>query len=123
MIDREDVRRLASAVASGEIDFSQGQLLDDFIAKCVAFTGMPAIVAETIALRAMMCPDAFPVTLPLLRERSQKWRPWRAYALLHLSLTGQAHGRQGQLSVSPDSPSRAMNRRARHRGRRIMRRC
>jgi AraC family transcriptional regulator of adaptative response / DNA-3-methyladenine glycosylase II len=90
VIDREDVRRLASAVAAGEIDFSQGQLLDDFIAKCVAFTGMPAIVAETIALRAMMSPDAFPVTSPLLRERSQKWRPWRAYALLHLSLARQS---------------------------------
>jgi AraC family transcriptional regulator, regulatory protein of adaptative response / DNA-3-methyladenine glycosylase II len=88
-IDRDDVRRLARAVTAGAIGFGQGQLLDDFIARCVAFTGMPAVVAETIALRAMVSPDAFPVTLPLLRAHSQKWRPWRAYALLHLSLTGQ----------------------------------
>jgi AraC family transcriptional regulator of adaptative response / DNA-3-methyladenine glycosylase II len=101
-IDRGDVRRLAGAVATGAIEFSQGQLLDDFIAKCVAFTGMSAIVAETIALRAMMSPDAFPVTLPLLRERGQKWRPWRAYALLHLSLAGQCHGRHGTTCAIAD---------------------
>jgi AraC family transcriptional regulator, regulatory protein of adaptative response / DNA-3-methyladenine glycosylase II len=92
--ERQDVRRLARAVAAGAIGFGQGQTLDDFVATCVAFTGMSVIVAETIALRSMMSPDAFPVALPLLRAHSQKWRPWRAYALLHISLTGQtAFGR------------------------------
>jgi len=102
-IERDDVRRLARAVAAGAIDFSQGQLLDDFIAKCVAFTGMSAVVAETIALRAMMSPDAFPVALPQLRERNQKWRPWRAYALLHLSLT--AHWAVGRSNFPISRPS------------------
>jgi AraC family transcriptional regulator of adaptative response / DNA-3-methyladenine glycosylase II len=88
-IDREDVRRLARAVMAGAIGFAQGQLLEDFIATCVAFSGMSALVAETVALRAMVSPDAFPVALPLLRAHSTKWRPWRAYALLHISLTGQ----------------------------------
>jgi hypothetical protein len=46
---------------------------------------MSAPVAESIAMRAIVSPDAFPVQSQSLRARSAKWRPWRAYALLHVS--------------------------------------
>ena len=64
--------------------------------------GIGPWTAECIALRALRDPDAFPSTdlgvrrtlthlagpdaarTPALTARSEHWRPWRAYATLHL---------------------------------------
>jgi AraC family transcriptional regulator, regulatory protein of adaptative response / DNA-3-methyladenine glycosylase II len=42
-----------------------------------------------IIMRALSWPDAFPIAAGELAStsivaRAEKWRPWRAYALLHL---------------------------------------
>lgn len=45
---------------------------------------------QTIALRALAAPDAFPAEPPRLRAaltRAEAWRPWRAYAAEHLLLS------------------------------------
>jgi len=93
------VRAVATAVAEGRLDFHAGQRLDAFIARCVALPGIGPWTAHYIALRALALPDAFPAGDLVLQQvlggdtrlserateaRSQAWRPWRAYAVLHL---------------------------------------
>jgi AraC family transcriptional regulator of adaptative response / DNA-3-methyladenine glycosylase II len=74
------------------------------IAKFTALPGIGAWTAHYIALRALRDPDAFPAadiglqralagpggirpSANALEARSQAWRPWRAYAALHLWTT------------------------------------
>lgn len=84
------VRRLCAAVRDDALSFGPGQLLDDFVARCTALTGMCAATAESLAWRTMIDPDAFPVESLIanqdvaesLRRRAPRWRPWRAYALM-----------------------------------------
>ena len=95
------VRALAAACASGQLDFGPGQALEDFVARCVALPGIGPWTAQYIALRGLGQPDAFPAGDLVLQQvlghaqgqrlserateaRSQSWRPWRAYAVLHL---------------------------------------
>lgn len=92
----ESVRALARAVADGRL------LLDppvDVARMREALCELPGIgpwTAEYVAMRALRDPDAFPHSdLGLMRaldvdkpaallSRAQAWRPWRAYAALHL---------------------------------------
>ncbi len=95
------VRALAAAVADGRLSFAGGQRLDDFVARATALPGIGAWTAQYIAMRGMALPDAFPAGDLVLQQRlapagvarlserateahSQAWRPWRAYAVLHL---------------------------------------
>jgi 3-methyladenine DNA glycosylase/8-oxoguanine DNA glycosylase len=95
----ETLRTVACAVIEGRIEFRPGQRLDDFIEKLTALPGIGSWTAHYVAMRALNHPDAFPAgDLVVQRvlgngkrlseretlERSQKWRPWRAYAVLHL---------------------------------------
>jgi len=73
------------------------------IARLTALPGIGAWTAHYIALRALRDPDAFPAadiglqralatdgirpSTAAMEERSQAWRPWRAYAALHLWTT------------------------------------
>ncbi|MGH8179227.1 MAG: DNA-3-methyladenine glycosylase 2 family protein [Steroidobacter sp.] len=90
------VRYLSEAIRDETLGFGAGQLLDDFVNRCVTLTGMSVTAAEATALRAIGNPDAFPVESHVssnrraqaLRARSSKWRPWRAYALAHLIASG-----------------------------------
>lgn len=93
------VRGVALAVAEGRLDFSAGQRLESFVERCVALPGIGPWTAHYMALRALALPDAFPAGDLVLQQvlggqtrlserateaRSQAWRPWRAYAVLHL---------------------------------------
>jgi len=93
------LRSLASAVLNGSVGFQVGQLLDDFVANFNALPGIGAWTAHYVALRALSHPNAFPAGDLVLQQvlglgkrlgireteaRSQSWRPWRAYAVLHL---------------------------------------
>ncbi len=93
------VRAVAAAVAEGRLDFGAGQRLDSFVERCIALPGIGPWTAQYIALRALALPDAFPAGDLVLQQvlggdsrlserateaRSQAWRPWRAYAVLHL---------------------------------------
>lgn len=93
------LRALAAAVADGVVDFSAGQRLDEFVAHLCALPGIGPWTAHYVAMRALGHPDAFPAGDLILRQvlgagtaisereceaRSQAWRPWRAYAVLHL---------------------------------------
>ncbi len=87
------INALADAVASGEVDLTAPHGPDDLIARLVALPGIGPWTAQYVAMRALGEPDAFPAgDLGLIKAapgidlaaRAESWRPWRAYAALHL---------------------------------------
>jgi AraC family transcriptional regulator of adaptative response / DNA-3-methyladenine glycosylase II len=95
------VTALAQAIAADPAIFSRGASLEDAIVKLRALPGIGEWTAQYIAMRELREPDAFPAAdIGLLRAmadgegrrpspselltRSERWRPWRAYAALHL---------------------------------------
>jgi AraC family transcriptional regulator of adaptative response / DNA-3-methyladenine glycosylase II len=87
---------LAEAVVNGELELSPGADVDGAVRRLQALPGIGPWTAQYVAMRALGWPDAFPandlVVLKALGEtrparaliRSEAWRPWRAYAVLHL---------------------------------------
>ena len=92
----ECLRQLARAVCDGEVTFDAVIDSDAFLRRLTDLPGIGAWTAEYIAMRVLGEPDAFPsADLSLMRSlrvknarelelRSQRWRPWRAYAALYL---------------------------------------
>lgn len=87
---------LSRAVASGALSLEPGSRIEDTLAELHKIPGIGEWTVQYIAMRALSWPDAFPHTdlgiKKALRESSPKkilelaepWRPWRAYAALHL---------------------------------------
>jgi AraC family transcriptional regulator of adaptative response / DNA-3-methyladenine glycosylase II len=87
---------LGQAVAKGELLLEPGGRVEDVISRLDKIPGIGEWSAQYIAMRALSWPDAFPHTDLVLRKalgarkpaeilaRAEKWRPWRAYAALHL---------------------------------------
>jgi AraC family transcriptional regulator of adaptative response / DNA-3-methyladenine glycosylase II len=95
----ETIRRVASAVVRGDIDFDNAQDPDEFCVQLTTVRGIGDWTAEYVAMRALKYPDAFPssdlgllkamesngkISAAELRCRAESWRPWRAYAALLL---------------------------------------
>jgi AraC family transcriptional regulator of adaptative response / DNA-3-methyladenine glycosylase II len=94
------IRRLAAAVARGEVVLDASRGLEDAVERLAAVPGIGSWTAHYIAMRGLGEPDAFPAAdLGLRRalangagplaparvtERAEAWRPWRAYAAIHL---------------------------------------
>ncbi len=99
---------LAQAAAADPRLFQPGRGLDEAIALLCALPGIGAWTAQYIAMRALREPDAFPAgDIGLLRAmatpagrptpgglaaHAAAWRPWRAYAALHLWASDAAGG-------------------------------
>ena len=87
---------LAAAVASGAIRLEPESDVEATLEALSALPGIGAWTANYIAMRALRWPDAFLandlVVLKALGEtrpahalrRSESWRPWRSYAVMHL---------------------------------------
>lgn len=87
---------LARAVAEGAVDLSSATPPAETIAALCALPGIGEWTAHYIAMRAIQWPDAFPAadlairkalgtrTAPQAAARAEAWRPWRAYAAMHL---------------------------------------
>jgi AraC family transcriptional regulator of adaptative response / DNA-3-methyladenine glycosylase II len=91
---------LAAALAGGEVRLDAGADRADARAQLLALPGIGAWTAEYIALRALRDPDAFLAGdlgvrrglealghdgRPAAAQRlAQRWRPYRAYAVMHL---------------------------------------
>ena len=87
---------LAREVASGALRLDPLAPVDATLAALQALPGVGPWTAQYIAMRALAWPDAFPhpdvAVLKAMRQRSapralqlsEAWRPWRAYAVLHL---------------------------------------
>jgi AraC family transcriptional regulator of adaptative response / DNA-3-methyladenine glycosylase II len=92
----EGLRGLAGAVARGVIALEPGGDAATTVARLVELPGIGPWTAEYIAMRALRWPDAFPATdlglvkasglksARVLGEAAKRWRPWRAYAAMHL---------------------------------------
>lgn len=92
----QTIRDFASAVASNAIAFDDAPEAAEMIERLCAIRGLGPWTAQYIAMRALSDPDAFPSgDMVLLRaaglkttvemeRHSERWRPWRAYAAMHL---------------------------------------
>lgn len=94
------LRGFARAVASGELDLTIAASLAGQVARLTALPGIGEWTAHYLAMRALGDPDAFPAgdlglrralgrggrlaTPGELAERAERWRPWRAYAVIAL---------------------------------------
>jgi AraC family transcriptional regulator, regulatory protein of adaptative response / DNA-3-methyladenine glycosylase II len=103
----DTIRRVAAAVASGDLSFKRPQDPAEFHRALCAIRGIGDWTAQYVAMRVMRNPDAFPATdLGLLKSfahprrskpaellrRAEAWRPWRAYAAMLLWASPGASG-------------------------------
>lgn len=92
----QTVSRLAREVADGNLKLAAGAAMDETLERLLALPGIGGWTAHYIAMRALGYPDAFPHSdlglmkaLELRKPKeilaaAESWRPWRAYAALHL---------------------------------------
>jgi AraC family transcriptional regulator of adaptative response / DNA-3-methyladenine glycosylase II len=88
------LRALATAVASRELALDHGADPEETAARLGELPGIGPWTAAYVLMRAVGDPDAFPATDLGLRRaltglgcpagRAERWRPWRAYAAVHL---------------------------------------
>jgi len=94
------LRSLARAVSGNELKFSASSTLEEAISRICSVPGIEEGTAHYIAMRALSEPDALPFSDPGLRTRlggggnpvsilevqnaAEGWRPWCAYAAMHL---------------------------------------
>ena len=94
------LQRVAELVASGELDLSGTADRKATTERLLAVPGIGPWTAAYIAMRALRDPDAFPVgdlgvrmgfealglpsAPPDTLAHAERWRPWRAYAVMHL---------------------------------------
>jgi DNA-3-methyladenine glycosylase II len=111
----ETLQRVAAAVASGELTLSVSHGDTDALRRqLLAMPGIGPWTVEYIAMRAWRDQDAWPAAdlvlmnlmtaqdpdltrLPLHKARAEAWRPWRAYAAMHIwnsaaDVAGKAKG-------------------------------
>jgi AraC family transcriptional regulator of adaptative response / DNA-3-methyladenine glycosylase II len=114
---------LASAVRAGGWPSDASGGLDDAVARMRALPGVGEWTAQVVAMRALREPDAFPAadvglrramatgterpTAAQLLARAERWRPWRAYAAMHLWVAGTAApGHAAARARGPERPGR-----------------
>jgi AraC family transcriptional regulator of adaptative response / DNA-3-methyladenine glycosylase II len=97
---RSSLRALAAELCSGRLSLHPGCDREEAVAAILRIPGIGPWTAQVIAMRALGDPDAFLVsdlgvrraaealglsaTPRALEQRSQRWRPWRAYAVQYL---------------------------------------
>lgn len=107
----EAIRTLAAAIAGGALVLDGACDLEESVRRMSALPGMGEWTAQYVAMRALGEPDAFPAgdlglrralgngagPLPAseLTRLAEEWRPWRAYAALHLWSAGSAASDDG----------------------------
>jgi AraC family transcriptional regulator of adaptative response / DNA-3-methyladenine glycosylase II len=106
---------LAAAAREDARLFDTGQELEQAVTRLTQLPGVGVWTAQYIALRALAQSDAFPVgDIGLLRAltedgvrpspkallaRAESWRPWRAYAVLHLWTADAARAVEARASA------------------------
>jgi AraC family transcriptional regulator of adaptative response / DNA-3-methyladenine glycosylase II len=97
---RDTFAALVHALRSGDLELGPGGERDEAMSTLATIPGVGPWTRQVIAMRALGDADAFPETdlgvrhaaerlgLPTtpaaLVDRSQSWRPWRAYAVQYL---------------------------------------
>jgi AraC family transcriptional regulator of adaptative response / DNA-3-methyladenine glycosylase II len=102
------LRALARATCAKQLTFEGSARLEDTISRLRMISGVGEAMAHYIAMRAFGEPDAFPAETALRQIAgdgasissvemvglAERWRPWRAYAAMHLyhpALKARAH--------------------------------
>jgi AraC family transcriptional regulator of adaptative response / DNA-3-methyladenine glycosylase II len=96
----ETIRRVAALVAQGDLDLSGETPADDSLGTLGEVPGIGPWTLAYVAMRALGDHDAFmvgdlgvrkgfealglPTTPKEMLARADRWRPWRAYAAMHL---------------------------------------
>jgi len=92
----ETIHAVARACVAGELRLEPGSDPERLRSALGAIDGIGDWTIEYVSMRALSWPDAFPSgdlglrralggqSAPALKERAQRWRPWRAYAALRL---------------------------------------
>jgi len=119
---------LCAALASGAIVLDPGADRAEVREQLVALPGIGPWTAEYVAMRALGDPDAFPASDLGIRHAlakldqphdaraaaalAERWRPWRAYAALHLwaTLAAPAPTRETQRPARPKPSNRGARR-------------
>ncbi|MBD3646010.1 MAG: DNA-3-methyladenine glycosylase 2 family protein [Pseudomonadales bacterium] len=102
------LRAVARAVIDGEVDLGPDNSAEALAEQLVAIKGIGVWTAQYVAMRAHNDPDAFLHSDLVIRRAakqhlgigsdkellaySEQWRPWRAYACLHLWRTMTQQG-------------------------------
>ena len=98
------LQALAGAVAAGRITLHRAAPLQDTLDALLTLPGIGPWTAQLIAMRALAWPDAWPATdiavlnalrphtggqrdAALAQAHAERWRPWRAYAVMKLWLS------------------------------------
>ncbi len=94
---------LARGVAGGALDLRPGADAAATVAALLEVPGIGPWTAQYIAMRALHWPDAFPATDLGIRRAlgddaaraAEAWRPWRAYAAMHVWAGPATNGEEG----------------------------
>jgi AraC family transcriptional regulator of adaptative response / DNA-3-methyladenine glycosylase II len=90
------IHALARAITSGAIRLDGARPLEQFVGELVELPGIGPWTAHYLAMRALHVPDAFPAAdlgvqkalgmrgAKAAEARAEAWRPYRAYAVMHL---------------------------------------
>lgn len=101
---------LAKLVSSGALELEPGSDVDETYT-ALTEAGVDDTLATSILARALQWPDAFPSSAEFLQRaagassqaeleaHAESWRPWRAYAALHLALANTRDARQSAMSA------------------------
>ena len=124
------IKSLAGKVAAGSLSLDSWQDPADFRRQICQIRGIGEWTAQYVALRALRDPDAFPAGDLILRRSvahqagilspralltlSQRWRPWRAYAVMQLWRQYQWQQQQDNLKPSPRSRQPGQSSEQRH---------
>ncbi len=113
------IRTLAARVASRQVEFDSPAILDALL----DIPGIGPWTAQYVAMRALRHADAFPSgdlvlrrvagqpTPRALEQRAERWRPWRAYAVLLLWRRAAAAAPTPKRRLGAGSARRAVDRR------------
>jgi len=99
------IRKISSIPSRKQLKLATAETLEQTISRVQMFCGVDQSTANYIAMRAFGEPDAFPSQDRGLRRRlsesgrivsaaqalatAGQWRPWRAYAAMHLAQRGR----------------------------------
>ena len=122
---RNALSGLVTALDEGVLEVGPGCDRAEALSVLEALPGVGPWTVQTVAMRGLGDPDAFPVTdlgvrraggsmgLPggrALTEHAEKWRPWRAYAVQYLWAAGDHPINDWPPSPSPISRKRTRSR-------------
>jgi AraC family transcriptional regulator of adaptative response / DNA-3-methyladenine glycosylase II len=82
------LRKLTRPTVWKHLKFAIDTTLDETVSQLNTVTGIDESSAHYIVMRAFGEPDAFPLE-GVASWETERWRPWRAYAAMHIEQGGQ----------------------------------